>query len=101
MTDVATASGPRMELTEGYERLRARRHGDRGCGAELLRRQGLAAWVRLALEHEPPASALPKLSGAVVAPAGETDPTLGERGNVAMVQVLADVAIACLREGLS
>lgn len=32
-------------LVEEYERLRARRPGERGWGVALLRRQGLAAWM--------------------------------------------------------
>lgn len=85
----------RSQLAEGYERIRAQRRCDRGWGVELLRRQGLAAWVEVALEHGSPLGA--RRSGEKAPPAA--DVTMAG-GSASMVRLLADVALARIEEEL-
>jgi hypothetical protein len=88
------------QLAEGYERIRAQRRCDRGWGAELLRRQGLAAWVEVALEHGSPRGA--RRSGDEAPPAASAGGGVTTVGwNASMVRLLADVALARIEEELS
>ena len=90
----------RSQLAEGYERIRAQRRFERGWGAELLRRQGLAAWVEVALEHGSPLGA--RRSGNEVPPAASAGGGVTMAGwNASMVRLLADVALARIEEELS
>lgn len=88
-----------MSLLEGYESIRRHRGGGRRWGAEVVRRQGLAAWIELCLVETAVQAA-----GAKQANDEDRRPrpaTLNERGipvdSVSMVRVLAGVAIAQLR----
>jgi len=75
---------------------------EQGLGEALLRRRGLAAWMRAwdeAMPAREPSGGMPAQTGppAEAANEGETAPEVGVCGE--MVRVLARMALSAVREG--